>query len=215
MKSLTNFFLLLCMLFIGACKEDYVYPDVLTEFTELKTDKEGIPASLLTDRDESFTIQEVPETYKLKSDTVYRAVTMYQLLEENSSKVRMYNALSVFSPIPVSAEKFGQEIKMDPVDIRSMWITSRYLNFILNIQAKEKPHSYHFIDQGIHNNTDGSRTLLFTFHHDRKDDYEAFTRKVYFSIPLRHYEGKLQKGDKIQLRINTYKEGEVIREFNY
>lgn len=215
MKSLTNFFFLLCILFMGACKEDYVYPDVLTEFTELKTNKKGEPASLLTDRNESFIIQKFPEEYKLTADTTYRAVTMFQLLEENSNKVRMYNAQSVFCPAPVTADKIGKGIKMDPVEIRSIWKVDRYLNFILNVQVKDKPHTYHFIDQGIRTNFDGSRTLHLTFYHDRKDDYEAFTHKAYFSIPLWRYEGKLQKGDKIQLRLNTYKEGEVIREFNF
>ncbi len=213
MNRLVTFFLLLCMLILGACKEDYVYPDAVTEFCEVKTGPNGKPALLLTDYDQSFTISESPEDYQLKADTTYRALSIYQRLGEGSQNIRIYSIYSVFSPIPVPASNLGGEVKTDSVDIQSMWMSERYLNMILLIQVKNHRHSLNFIDQGIQIHPDGSRTLRFLLHHDREKDYEAFTQKFYASIPLWAY--ALQKGDKVQLELNTYKEGKIIKEFNY
>ena len=47
------------------------------------------------------------------------------------------------------------------------------------------------------------------------DDYEAFTKQVYLSVPLKNYLQLLRKGDKIRFNLNTYKEGETYREFDY
>ena len=76
-------------------------------------------------------------------------------------------------------------------------------------------HIFHFIDEGISDNGDGSRTLHLTLYHNQNGDYEAFTRKSYLSIPLWAYEGQLTQGDKVVLRINTYEKGFVSYEFTY
>ena len=216
MSSIKTFFAyLLCILSLGACKEEYVYPDVLTEFTELKTNKTGDLANLITDRGEQFTINQAPTKYDLTPDSIYRAISVYQPLEKEPNKVRLYSIGIVNAPLPIMESELKDGIKNDPVDIQSIWKSGHYINMILLFQIKDKGHVCHFIDQGIEKNPDGSQVLQLTFFHDRKDDYEAFTQRINFSIPLWHYEGKLKKGDKIRFHIHTYKEGKVTREFNY
>ena len=211
----TFFTFLLCILGLGACKEEYVYPDVLTEFTELKTDKTGNLANLITDRGECFTIGQAPTKYELTPDSIYRAVSVYQPLEEDPNKVQLYSVGIVNAPVPITEAELTEGMKTDPVDIQSIWKSGNYINMVLLLQVKDKGHVCHFIDQGIEQNPDGSQTLKLSFFHDRKDDYEAFTQRGNFSIPLWYYEGKLKKGDKIRFQIQTYKEGKITREFNY
>lgn len=206
-------FILLCMLSLGACKEEYVYPNVLTELTELQTDENGRFKNLITDRGESFGIAKLTQDSLLVSDTLYRALTVYAPIEGETDLVHIYSANAVFSKIPVKRLDVATEIKTDPVDIQSIWRSGRYLNMILRVQVKNSTHVFHFIEDGITANSDGTRTLSLTFHHDRKKDYEAFTQKICFSIPLWYYESRLQKGDKICLSLNTYKEGVVTKEF--
>ena len=209
------------MLFLGACKEEYSYPNVLTELAEVQTDAKGRLSTLTTDNGETYTIGIQSVENKFVPDTLYRMLTVFETLGNKANQLKLYSAQPIFSKYAQPESFFKNGIKTDPVDIQSIWCSGDYLNFILHVQTKDKPHVYHFVDQGIHEMTqpptslqDG-KVLELTFYHDRKDDYEAFTTKYCFSIPLKPYEGILNKGDIIRLHLNTYKEGLVIREFEF
>ena len=215
MKLLTRFsFLLLCMYLLGACKEEeYVYPDVITEFIGAATDENGTLTRLVADNGEEYRIQARSGLDGLKKDTLYRTISIYQPLENQT--VQQYSSELVLSMIPVSAKQIIGDIKTDPVDIERMWLSGKYLNMVLLAKVKEESHSYHFIDQGIQKEADGTQTLHLQLYHNRNNDYEAFTRKVYLSVPLWAYDGKLKQGDKIVFHISTYEEGDTQREFIY
>ena len=89
-----------------------------------------------------------------------------------------------------------------------------YLNLILQVKVKDQKHGYHFIENKLENK-DGEQTLYLTLYHDRNNDIEGFNRKVYLSVPLWAYAGKLHKGDKIVFNIRTYKEGMTSRIFYF
>lgn len=215
MKLLTRFsFLLLCMYLFGACKEEeYVYPDVITEFIGAATDENGTLTRLVADNGEEYRIQARSGLDGLKKDTLYRTISIYQPL--GNQTVQLYSSELVLSMIPVSAKQIIGDIKTDPVDIERMWLSGKYLNMVLLAKVKEESHSYHFIDQGIQKEADGTQTLHLQLYHNRNNDYEAFTRKVYLSVPLWAYDGKLKQGDKIVFHISTYEEGDTQREFIY
>lgn len=215
MKLLTRFsFLLLCICLFEACKEEeYVYPDVITEFIGAATDENGTLTRLIADNGEEYRIQARSGLDGLKKDTLYRTISIYQPLENQT--VQLYSSELVLSMIPVSAKQIIGDIKTDPVDIERMWLSGKYLNMVLLAKVKEESHSYHFIDQGIQKEADGTQTLHLQLYHNRNNDYEAFTRKVYLSVPLWAYDGKLKQGDKIVFHISTYEEGDTQREFIY
>ena len=50
--------LFLCLLTLGACQEDYVYPSVITEFMDARTNEEGKLTRLITDTGDTLRIQE-------------------------------------------------------------------------------------------------------------------------------------------------------------
>lgn len=207
------FVILLCMCSIAACEEEYSYPNVITELTEMQTNSHGKLSKLITDRGKSFSIEQQPENLKLVQDTLYRMISVFEPMEE--AAVRVYSVQPVFARPPLPINEFKGGLKTDPVDIQSIWRSGKYLNLILEVQTKDKKHSFHFADNGISMGNDGRRTLDLIFYHDRGNDYEAFTSKYCFSIPLKQYEGKLTQGDKILLHIHTYKEGMTTREFDF
>ena len=210
------FFILLCMLSLGACKEEYTYPNVLTELTEIQTDAKGQLKELTTDRGEVFTIVQQQANNKFVADTLYRMLTIYEPIIGQTNQILVHSAQSVLSEIPIPASSFEEGIKTDPVDIQSIWKSGNYLNMILLVQTKDKPHVFHFVDQGISLLGNGKRKVLdLTIHHDRKGDYEAFTTKYCFSIPLKTFKHKMQEGDLIRFHLNTYKEGVTTREFKF
>lgn len=206
--------LLLCTLALGGCKEDeYVYPGVVTEFVDARTDATGTLTELITDRGNVLSVQPREGLDGLTPDSVYRTVSIYEPLEKPEQEVFLYSSRLIFSMQPLPADRFKQ-IKTDPVSIRSIWRSGNYINLILLPQVKDKAHAFHFADRGI-SQENGRRTLTLTLHHDRNGDEEAFASEVYLSVPLWGYKGTLEKGDRIVLQLNTYEEGTVTREFTY
>lgn len=214
---LSTFF---CLLFLGACKEDeYVYPNVISTFINVTTDTSGTLQDLITDKGETLQILNREGLDGLTPDSTYRTVSIYEPKEtdtQGNATALLYSCQLIIAVKPVTANKLPDGIaKTDPLDIQSVWKSGNYLNLILLPMAKEKSHIFHFIEDGITDNEDGSRTLHLTLYHNQNGDYEAFTRKSYLSIPLWAYEGRLAQGDQVILRINTYEKGFVSYEFTY
>lgn len=217
MKTLTHilYILLAAVLFCTCSKEEeYVYPDVLTEFVCLKTNEEGKGVQLLTDNGKTW---QIPEEQRpaddLTPDSIYRVVSKYVPSAE-TGEADVYTLQSVIAPLPKAESEF-EEIHTDAVTIQSIWLTGNYLNLILQVMVKDQKHTFGFIDHGITTNEDGTQTLSLLLYHDRNNDVEGFYRKAYLSVPLWHYQNLLTPGDSITFRLNTYKEGMTTRTFNY
>ena len=86
---------------------------------------------------------------------------------------------------------------------------------VLQVLVKDKEHDLSFIETDLRTNDNGKRTLMLTLYHDRKGDVEGFYQKFYLSVPLWHYQDKLNEGDNIVFQMNTYEEGIIQRTFTY
>lgn len=213
-KFLTYIFLTVFLLSNEGCQEDdYVYPDVLTEFTEVQTNDEGVLTYLLTDQGDKYQILEREGLDGLTPDSIYRTLCVYQITDVEKETVQLYSAQKVLSMLPKPTSAFSDGIRTDPLDIQSIWLSGKYLNMVLLPMAKDKSHIFHFVENSLTQDNEGRAQLELTLYHDQNGDYEAFTRKTYLSIPLWGYGNKLDTGDRIILHIQTYKEGNTTREF--
>ena len=198
---------------LTACGEDeYVYPDLVTEFSCLKTNAEGFGIQIVTDEGKAWNLQEGNRPNKLTPDSIYRVVSRYAPIDE--AYATAYSFWQVTAPIP-QPESMYETICTDPVNVQSIWQSGEYLNLILLITVKDKKHELSFVDHGITIDKEGRQTLTLTLFHDRKDDVEGFDEKHYLSVPLWHYRELLNKGDQIVFNLNTYKEGMISRTFTY
>ena len=199
-------------------EEDYIFPDLITEMTCLKTDSKGFGIQIVTDEGTVWHLQEGNRPSKLTPDSIYRVVSRYAPISTSNAsqtEAKAYSFYSTISPIPQPESKY-KTIKTDPVSIQSIWKSGDYLNMILQIKVKNQEHYLSFIDNGITTHSDnGTQTLTLTLFHDRKNDVEGFDQKFYLSVPFWHYQGKLNKGDQIVFQLNTYKEGMTQRTFIY
>lgn len=213
-KFLTYIFLTVFLLSNEGCQEDdYVYPDVLTEFTEVQTNDKGVLTYLLTDQGDKYQILEREGLDGLTPDSIYRTLCIYQITDVEKETVQLYSAQKVLSMLPKPASAFSDGIRTDPLDIQSIWLSGKYLNMVLLPMAKDKSHIFHFVENSLTQDNEGRAQLELTLYHDQNGDYEAFTRKTYLSIPLWGYGNKLDTGDRIVLHIQTYEEGNTTREF--
>lgn len=201
-----------------ACgEEEYVYPDLITEMTCLKTDANGFGTQIVTDEGVIWHLQEWNQPDSLTADSTYRVVSRFAPLtiaEAPKAEAKVYSFYPVIAPLPKPEDEYTN-IHTDPVSIQSIWQSGDYLNMILLIQMKDQNHELSFIENGITSNDDGSQTLTITLFHDRREDVEGFERKFYLAIPLWHYQNKLNKGDRIVFQLNTYQEGMTSRTFTY
>lgn len=215
---LKRYLVLFAAVLLTACGEDeYVYPDLITEMSCLKTDAEGFGTQIITDNGTVWHLQEGNRPDSLTADSLYRVVSRFEPLttaDASKAEAMVYAFWSVIATLPQAESEF-ESIHTDPVSIQSIWRSGDYLNMVLQIKVKDQKHQLAFIDNGIISHTNGTQTLALTLFHDRKNDVEGFDQKFYLSVPLWHYQGKLNKGDKIVFQLNTYKEGMTSRTFTY
>ena len=210
---LKRYFILFAVVLLTACgEEEYVYPDLITEMSCLKTNAEGFGIQIITDNGTVWNLKEGNRPDSLTADSIYRVVSRFAPVAD--SEAVAYSFWKVISPLPKPESEY-ESIRMEPVDIQSIWRSGDYLNMVLQVMVKDKEHELSFIDNGITSNANGTQTLHLTLYHHRKDDVEGFMQKYYLSVPLWHYQGKLNKGDTIVFELYTYKEGMTQRTFTY
>ncbi len=215
LKSLI--FLLPVTVLTVACNndDDYNYPNVYTEFVDLKTNGSGSVDKLITDEGKIWNVNILQGLTNLVNDTTYRTVSKFVPdLSSSDSKATLYTSQGVIAPIPQLKNQF-KTIITDAVELTSIWRSGNYINIILNVLVKDKTHKYHFVQDRIEKDKNGVQTLYITLYHDNNDDYPAFYRTTYLSVPLWHYNNILNKGDNIVIDINTYKDGFISKEFTF
>ena len=178
----------------------------------LKTDANGVGTHFITDEGYVWHLQRGNQPDKLTADSTYRVVSRYASLNDTDAQV--YAFYNTISSLPKPENEYTS-IHTDPVSVQSIWRSGDYLNMVLQIMVKDQKHELSFIDHGITENADGTKTLKLTLYHDRKDDIEGFNEKYYLSVPLWHYQEKLTQGDQIVFQLNTYKEGMTSRNYTY
>ena len=212
-RLLKNLSILFTAVLLNACgEEEYVYPDLITEMSCLKTDANGFGTEIITDDGKVWHLQEGNRPKELTPDSLYRVVSRFAPITD--SEATAYSFYSTISSLPKDETEYSI-IKTDPVNLQSFWRSGDYLNMIVKVMMKDQEHELSFIDNGISSQADGTQTLTLTLFHDRKNDVEGFDQKFYLSVPLWHYQGKLNKGDEIVFLLNTYKEGMTQYTFTY
>lgn len=205
--------ILLAAIYLTACgEEEYVFPNLITEMSCLKTDSEGFGSQIITDDGMVWQLQANNRPDSLTADSLYRVVSRFAPITE--SEAEAYSFWKVIAPLPKPEREF-LSTHTDPVNLQSIWKSGDYLNLILRVMVKDQEHELSFIENELRTNGNKKRTLTLTLYHDRKSDIEGFSQKFYLSVPLWHYKGKLNKGDTIVFRLNTYKEGMTSRTFIY
>ena len=212
-RFLKRYSILFAALFLASCgEEEYVFPDLVTEMVCLKTDNDGFGTHFVTDEGHIWHLAKDNQPDSLTADSTYRVVSRYAPLNDTDAKA--YSFYKTISTLPRKRGEFTN-IHTDPVSIQSIWRSGDYLNMVLQIMVKDQKHELSFIEEGTTHNADNTQTLTLTLFHDRKGDIEGYNEKHYLSIPLWHYQGKLNKGDQIVLKLNTYKEGMTSRTYTY
>lgn len=191
MKQLRMVLLTLFLSLLAACSsDDYHYPSVRLEFLTAYSGADGKLQSVLTDEGEQLAVLEDGTGLEFESGVAVRIVTNYERMTagDGSEGVRLYAGIFPVAPEPLPADKFEDGIHTDAAEVQSIWAGLDYVNIILAIKAQNNPHAFHFIENKVVTNAvTGNREVYLTLYHDSGNDVQAYTQRVYLSVPLQKY----------------------------
>ena len=201
-RLITYAFLLITPLLILACGDDDSgdkFPSLQTEFVEANTGADKRIHSITTDNGLNYILTNSIMTDV--ADTTFRCVCNFEL-QDNETRATVYDIKHIYSFPPIPASQF-KSLDRDPVKVQSLWHSGKYVNIILGVMTSGNgTHACAFCEDSITTSSDGTKTVHISLLHKRPDnDIEAYTQKVYLSIPVSHYADSC---NAISLSIPTY-----------
>ena len=128
--------ILLAAIYLTACgEEEYVFPNLITEMSCLKTDSEGFGSQIITDDGMVWQLQANNRPDSLTADSLYRVVSRFAPITE--SEAEAYSFWKVIAPLP-KPEREYLSTHTDPVSLQSIWKSGDYLNLILQVMVKDQ-----------------------------------------------------------------------------
>lgn len=207
----------LLLMMVASCgDDDYHYPSVKLEFLTALSGENGVLQSVLTDEGERLDVAVDGTGLSFKADTATRIVTNYEWMTTSSGSkgVRLYAGIVPVSPTPRPADEFKDGICTDAAEVTSIWMGLDYLNILLAIKAQNQSHAFHFIeDQVLTDAETGNREVYLTLYHDAGDDLQAYTQRVYLSVPLQKYLSDL-KGEKLTVHFSLHTNDGTVKTYD-
>lgn len=210
-------FLFLAMALLTSCDDDdYYYPSVKLEFLTAYAGADGSLQSVLTDEGRTYTVFEDASKTHIDANSSVRIVSNYGTASNGTDGVKLYNATNAISPTPKVAGDFKDGVKTDPASVLSIWMGLNYLNVILDIQAQNGKHLFHFIEEKVVTDAiTGHSDVHLMLYHDDGNDVQAYSRRAYLSVPLQKYAIEGVHTVSVHFSLHTYT-GEIkTYDFDY
>ena len=207
------------LLLMTACGADaYYYPSVKLEFVTVEAGEDGRIQTLIPDKGEVLTVSEDRTGSTISPNTSRRVMSNYEVLSgENTATI--YSLQSLITPVPKPEDDpvYKDGIKLDPVEMVSIWLGRDYLNMILNLKVSTgKGHVFGIVEDVSELKTNGIVNMLL--YHDANSDGEYYNRRAYISVPLAQYIDEENPGRTIKVKFKYYtydKDGSPIESDKY
>ena len=205
-KMFTKALTLAASLLLLSCSdtEDAFYPNIITEMADLKTDDSGCLTQLIVDNGTCYTVSNRQGGFAKK--VTYRVLCGY-VPDHTTATLYQLNAAYYLRDSSAVAQR-------DPVTIRSIWRTPRYINLHLAPKTQGGVHYWGFVTDSIVSVTlpdDTEQTHAYlSLHHSQNGDPASYTEETYASIPLDSIKG-MQPNSPITLHIQTFEGTKTIQ----
>lgn len=199
---------------------DGKYSMMRADFVETRTNASGELYCAVTDDADSLVFSpKRTAKWAETPDSLYRALLYYNV---PASGIEV-NAISL-SSVPTPRVRTKDEVKeptTDPVVFNSAWMSreGRYINLGLSVktgqaEGVDEKQTLGLMCDEVTVDSDGHKHYTLTLLHEQKGVPEYFSAETFVSIASYRLPEKPVKGDKLTVRINTYK-GTVEKTFQY
>ena len=195
-KGLSLLLLLLIVSCRGNDSSDF-YPDIVTEFANIRTDEAGCLSDFTTDDERTYTIATPKDGYN--KNAIYRAVCGYVA---DGQTATLYHATGAH----LLRDSTELDLTPDALNVTSVWLSGRYINMQLSPLSQGGTQYWGFRYEGV-----SGRTTHVSLHHRQNGDPQSYSQTVYASIHVDSLKA-VPSGDSIALHFATF-QGERVWRF--
>ena len=195
--------LLMAALLIVSCTEEAEpYPDLVTEFADIRTDADGMFIDMTTDDGTCYSITNT-NIQPHRPDTTYRAVAGFV---SNGSSTEPHAQIYTLTGAQVLADSTAI-LRQDPTGVESMWHEGQHINMQLTAKTHGGRHTWgyaiDFIEEGGKKERAHAHYHL-SLHHNQGDDPTSYSQTYYCSIHTTQLP-QYKNTDTITVSVHTFK----------
>jgi hypothetical protein len=176
---------------------------MITQLVDIHTDAQGRLSGIVTDDGQTYGLTKTYSGYQ--SNAAYRALCGYVVQSaaaDTSATIYRLRAVNVL------ADSTGiASTPHDPLNVQSVWLKGRYINFALVPKTKGNRHTYGFQVDSVRN-----AHIYLSLTHRQNGDPLAYDDIQYASLPLGSVK-QLQHGDSINIAIQTFTRRQIWKFF--
>ena len=201
-RLLRSFVLPCAMLFSGACAEKQEpYPNLVTEFANIRTDANGIFRNMTIDDGSNFSITNT-NIKPHHPNATYRVVVGFV---PNTSGNRPEAEIYTLTGAHVLADS-TTIVRHDPTSIESIWKKGEYINMQMTAKTQGGTHLWGYAIDSTQGTGENGRThshIHLSIHHNQGNDPLSYSQTYYCSIPISKIE-TYQPNDTITISVHTF-----------
>lgn len=172
--------LIAALLLVSCTKNSEPYPDLVTEFADIRTGADGMFTDMTTDDGTCYSITNT-NIQPHRPDTTYRAIVGFvPIANSYSPQVQIYTLHGAQLLADSTAI-----LRQDPTGIESMWHEGQHINMQLTAKTHGGRHTWgyaiDFIEEGGKKERAHAHYHL-SLHHNQGDDPTSYSQTYYCSI---------------------------------
>ena len=172
--------LLLALLPFSCSEKQEPYPDLITEFVDMRTDADGMFVDMTTDDGTCYSIINT-NIKPHRPDTIYRAVVGFV---PNGNSANLQAQIYTLAGALLLADSTAT-LRHDPTGIESMWQEGCHINMQLTARTQGGLHLWGYAVDSVLQAGQGGRTHAhhhLSIHHNQGRDPMSYSQTYYCSI---------------------------------
>lgn len=190
------------VLLLSCSDKQEVYPSLVTEMSDVRTDSRGMFVDMTTDDGRVFGIANT-NISGFRPDAIYRFVVGYT--QEDGTSAQPQVLIRSLARVTVLADS-TERLRHDATGIESMWAGGKYINMQMTALTQGGDHTWGYAVDSV--KAAGQEDRLHThhylsIHHNQGTDPQSYSETYYCSLPKDNIPD-YQERDTITVAVHTF-----------
>lgn len=193
--------LMVALLIVSCTEKAEPYPNIVTEFADIRTGVDGMFIDMTTDDGTRYSIINT-NIKPHRPDTTYRAVVGFV---PNGNSANLQAQIYTLAGALLLADSTAT-LRHDPTGIESMWHEGQYINMQLTARTQGGVHLWGYAVDSLQQAGQGGRTHAhhhLSIHHNQGRDPMSYSQTYYCSIHIPTIPYYII-GDTISVSVHTF-----------